>query len=406
MIFRHQSMVLLICVLLCGCASSKAYKAAVTANTIPAYEAFLAEYPKGSHTAEVTRNLAVLRETAAWNKAQRMNSAMEYDTFIDRYPTSVHVPQAIEQIKKLNEESAWYSAQTKNTISGYQAFLATHGHSGFTTMAQDAIRALEHEAVWKQVEQSGSTSVLEAFILANPNSPFIGKARSLLEEMKYIAPAWERATALNTIDGYEAFRRQYPNSTQASGAKVRIEQLQRGVWERAASMNTVQGYRAYLAAMPRGMYAKEAEERIEVMLWDHAVLSNTIKAYQAYLDGSSSAIHASEAEKKIIDLEVDAIFKGDHGQLPPMNRSSSGYAATTENNVKIFNNTGYTLTVRYSGAESERIVLAPKQRSTVVMPNGTFRITASVNASNVRNYAGTEKLTGADYESEYYIVTQ
>lgn len=37
--------------------------------------------------------------------------------------------------------------------------------------------------------------------------------------------------------------------------------------------------------------------------------------------------------------------------------------------------------------------------------NGSYRIAASVSASNVSRYAGTESLNGGSYEVEYYIST-
>ena len=106
-------------------------------------------------------------------------------------------------------------------------------------------------------------------------------------------------------------------------------------------------------------------------------------------------------------MEVDAIFSGDYGLLPPMNRTSGTYIQTTNNNVEIFNNTKYTLTVRYSGTlESKKIILLPGQRKSVSIRNGSYRVAASVSLSNVRNYAGNETLSGGDYSSEYYIVTE
>ncbi len=397
----------LLCALLCGgCATNRMYKEALAANSITSFEAFLTQHPKGKRAMDVTQRLAALREAADWNKAQRMNTRMNYDSFIARYPESTHVPEAFERIEKLKEDAAWYEARQKNTTAAYEQFLATQRYSNYTTMARDAIEALKHEAIWSQVEQSGSISVLEKFIAANPSSRFKGAAEALLAQMKFIAPAWERATAQNTIAAYEAFLLKYPASQQARSARERIDQMELEVWEQATNKNTVLAYQAYLEMMPDGAYVDEANGHIEAMLWDQAVRSNTIKAYQAYLDQAPWVRHRDEAEKKLIDLEVDAIFKGEHGQLPPMSRAGSGYSTATTSDVKIFNNTGYTLTIRYSGKESQRIILQPKQRTSVELPNGKYRITASVNAANVSNYAGSEALGGGEYESEYYIVTR
>jgi len=380
------------------------YKEAVTVNSISTYEAFLAKYPKGKRAMDVRKRLSALHEAVDWNKAQRMNTRMSYDSFIERYPQSVHVPAALERIEKLKEDAAWHDARTKNTVSAYEQFLATQRYSQYTPLARDAIESLRQEAVWRQVEQSGSISVLEKFIVENPGSRFRGAAEALLAQQKQIAPAWERACAQNTLEAYKAFLLKYPTAGQSQVARQRIARLEIDAWEQASNKNTVHAYRGYSHMMPDGAYADEARDQIESLLWNQAVRLNTIKAYQAYLDQAPWIRNRAEAEKRIIDLEVDAIFKGDYGRLPPMSRADGGYTSASTSEVKIFNNTSYTLTVRYSGKESQRIILQPKQRSTAKLPNGSYRITASVNAANVRNYAGAESLGGGEYESEYYIV--
>ncbi len=51
-----------------------------------------------------------------------------------------------------------------------------------------------------------------------------------------------------------------------------------------------------------------------------------------------------------------------------------------------------------------KIVIPVGQHGKARLTNGSYRIAASVDAPNVSNYAGFEKLSGGDYEAEYYIV--
>jgi len=87
-----------------------------------------------------------------------------------------------------------------------------------------------------------------------------------------------------------------------------------------------------------------------------------------------------------------------------MNRSGSSYNNSSYSTISVFNNTSYTLTLRYSGPESKRFDIKSKGRINVTLLNGNYKVTASVNASNVTNYAGTEYING-EYDSEFYIVT-
>ena len=106
-------------------------------------------------------------------------------------------------------------------------------------------------------------------------------------------------------------------------------------------------------------------------------------------------------DKKIIDLEVSRVFASEHGNLPRMNKVSKSKGLVSK--IRIYNNTDYTLTLLYSGAESNRLNVAPKSIGILKMKKGTYRVVASVRASNVQNYAGIEQLTGGNYEVEYYI---
>jgi hypothetical protein len=59
--------------------------------------------------------------------------------------------------------------------------------------------------------------------------------------------------------------------------------------------------------------------------------------------------HIKEANKRIIDLEVDATFKSEYGELPSMEKMSSGNSVYTT--IIIYNKTEYKLTLLYSGLD-------------------------------------------------------
>lgn len=102
----------------------------------------------------------------------------------------------------------------------------------------------------------------------------------------------------------------------------------------------------------------------------------------------------------IIKLEVDEIFAGKYQEIPSANRT--GEANYVSSDISIKNDTQYTLTVRYSGPENRRLIIAPNATEKAKLKSGNYRVTASVNSSRVTNYAGTESLNGG-YESSYYI---
>ncbi|MBP6870994.1 MAG: hypothetical protein KBC43_03215 [Bacteroidales bacterium] len=147
-------------------------------------------------------------------------------------------------------------------------------------------------------------------------------------------------------------------------------------------------------------------QEIERDDWYKASSRNTIASYTAYINSYPNGLYREDAEKKIIDKEVEDIFRGDHGVLPPASRTSYGSSYSSTSDVDIYNNTSYTLTVRYSGTESKKIVLSPGRSTNFTIKNGYYKVAASVDAANVQNYAGEETLSGGGYESTYYIETK
>lgn len=175
---------------------------------------------------------------------------------------------------------------------------------------------------------------------------------------------------------------------------------------------TVAGWRAYQRAVPSNFF-KDSENQIEdienrswnteAKAWNTAKRENTISAYQKYKRLYPTGSHYAQAERKLIDLEVANVYAGDHGSLPAMDKTSWGNGPSAY--ISVTNRTSYTLTLLYSGPDSKRLVISPGGTSSVTLKNGRYRVAASVNASNVGNYAGTEDLSGGSYSVEYYIST-
>ena len=150
---------------------------------------------------------------------------------------------------------------------------------------------------------------------------------------------------------------------------------------------------------------REKEQwKTEYSAWKTATAMNTLDAYQQYLKLYPNGRHHTQAQQKVIDLEVANVFaSGNYGRLPSMDRVSNINSAYSS--VYISNDTQYNLTLLYSGIESKRVIISPRQSTNIKLKSGTYRIVASVNASGVQNFAGQENLTGGSYSVSYYIQT-
>jgi hypothetical protein len=204
----------------------------------------------------------------------------------------------------------------------------------------------------------------------------------------------------DSTKNYTAYIEQYPKGHYCDSAKILVEKEKRKIEEQIEKQKR--------EIEERIRQEKEIEEAkkwdTEYKAWNEAVNRNTSVAYKKYLELYPYGDNVAQAKKKVIDKEVDNIFGSEHGTLPPMNKTSS-YGTGSHSTISVYNNTPYTLTLRYSGNESKIINIRSHNRLSITLLNGNYRIAASVNASNVRNFAGRENLTGDDYEVEYYIST-
>ncbi len=354
-----------------GCGVTKRYEEAKASNSIQTYEDYISKYPKSKYLQQAKDELAELYEERDWSSARKSNAISGYNRFISDYPYSKYTSEAEKRIKKIEEENAWSKSVNINSINSYENFISSYPASHYVLDAKNKIQKLKDNLAWEEAELESTVESYRKYISAFPNGLKKAIALDKIKEIEVIRPAWDRTLKSNTPDSYRSFIGQYRHSSYSVVAQQKLEGLESDYWKQAESKNSISQYQKYISNFPNGR-------------------------------------HIPEAEKEIIDIEVDNIFKGDHGKLPPMSKTASGYSYTTSNDIEIYNNTTYTLTVRYSGSgslESKKIVLAPKQKQTFTLQNGDYRVAASVNVANVTNYAGKEKLEGGSYSSEFFIET-
>lgn len=219
------------------------------------------------------------------------------------------------------------------------------------------------------------------------------------------------STSKTPLEQLSEFANDNQSNKYGKEASVELSSICDSLYNIAKKTATIAGWKAYQGAVPSGFF-KDSEAQIEEIenkswntearAWNTAKRENTISAYQKYKSLYPNGAHYAQAEKKLIDLEVSCVYAGEHGSLPSMNRT--GYGGSTSY-ITVTNSTSYTLTLLYSGPDSKRLVISAGGTSSVKLKNGSYRVAASVSASNVGNYAGNENLQGGNYTVDYYIRT-
>jgi outer membrane protein assembly factor BamD (BamD/ComL family) len=354
-----------------SCAATKKYEQAKIANSITAYENYLDKYEKSKYGPIARQELAILYEDRDWKDAKYNNSISGYKAFISKYPNSDKSILAKNKIAEIEEQQIWKKAKNINKVFGYENFLSIYPNSKYAFEAKNRIEKLRDEMAWSETVRIGTIDSYKKYTSNLPDGDHYSEAIEKIDELEVVLPEWNKVLEENTVAAYRLFIEKFYYPSYTSKAKKKIKELENKEWVIAKEQNNVEYYEKYLADFPNGKYTEEAE-------------------------------------KRIIDIEVEAIFKGDHGKLPPMNKGGSGSGSyQTISEIQVYNNTKYTLTLRYSGPESKKVIFHPKQKKTITLKKGAYRVAASVNISSVRNYAGTEEVKGGMiYESQYYIRTE
>lgn len=237
-----------------------------------------------------------------------------------------------------------------------------------------------------------------------------------LEEIKFGAPNlladgkkfFEAKDYSKARDKFQTLLEKHPDLPQSIEAKNYLATLdEEELWQEAINSDDISVSEKYISKYPKGKYVSKAKTRKEELkilnmqkAYDDAKNSNSSYAWKNFLEEYPIHKDANSIRDKIIRLEVDEIMANSNtGRMPSFNQNSYGYSSSSS--VEISNNTGCSLTVRYSGADVKMIEIPNGGTRRVNLSSGTYKVAASACGSN---YAGTENLQGS-YSSSFYIST-
>jgi len=165
----------------------------------------------------------------------------------------------------------------------------------------------------------------------------------------------------------------------------------------------------FLAALPPRERTGVSDEVIDRMradmgLWMRARRRNTADGYEEFAKARPESPFTAEARQRAVDLEVADILGHRPGRLPQPRRVGNGINRNFSV-VNITNSTEHTLTVRFSGVESFKVVFKPHEEGSVELLNGSYRVAATVDWPRINPFAGTNSFNGANYVSRFFIKT-
>lgn len=230
------------------------------------------------------------------------------------------------------------------------------------------------------------------------------KLKQELDEIKFGAPNlladgkkfYEAKDFTQSRQKFQMLLDKHPDMPQSIEAKKYLNSIdEEELWNNASSSEDITISESYISKYPTGKYISKANARrseLKILnmqkAYDLASSQNTSYSWKKFLEDYPNHDEASAIRKRIIKLEVDEI-SGDKetGQMPTFNQYGSSYSSSST--VRITNNTGCELTVRYSGPDVEMILIPVGSTRSVSLSSGSYKIAASACGAN---YAGSESL--------------
>jgi outer membrane protein assembly factor BamD (BamD/ComL family) len=228
---------ILLSILITGCATHKKdWEKTKNINTIEAYQSFLSNYPKSRFKIQAKTNLLKL----GWEKAKSIHTVDAFQEFLTQHPNSNEARQARAQIDRLS----WTTAENINTSESYSDYLLQIKNGIFDAEAKKRI----HEFAWTEAQKRDNKDDYKSFIKRHPESTY----RTIAEE----SISWAETLEKNTIQAFEEFIDNYPDSIRSTDAARRhMSNLKWKKIKRSGSRNL---YFEYLRKYPNSDYAPDA----------------------------------------------------------------------------------------------------------------------------------------------------
>jgi hypothetical protein len=283
-----------------------AFVAAKTTNTMEAYNAYIAEWPKGRSAENARQAVRLIEldvaEKADFAAAKAANTVAAYKNYLKRWESGGHfIKEANQAIYDL-EVADFTVAKATNTVAAYKDYLKRWESGGhFIKEANQAIYDLE-VADFTAAKATNTVAAYRDYLNRwSDGGHFIKEAKQAISDLQEAEDraAWSKATAGGVVADFEAYLKAFPSGTHASEARSLIRQRNRGLPIRTFSLP---GKVTSVAFSPDGHTALSSTDQ-DLTLWD-VTTGNRIQTFTGYT-GIVSSVAFSPNDRRVLSGSSD-----------------------------------------------------------------------------------------------------
>lgn len=179
---------------------------------------------------------------------------------------------------------------------------------------------------------------------------------------------FKEAESLNTILAYQAFIKEFPESTFVDSAKNNIMELN---YVEIVALNTLEGFEQFLNTYPTSKFTEEARKQHESLLWLNAKDKNTIGSYEQYLTTYSNGIFGNKIKVEFSEEWFSEIIPCNN-DLAPISQVDLDINQNTTYGLKSFSFKGPQRTRKISNGT---YVFMPDPEEGTIVVSGTAETT-------------------------------
>jgi hypothetical protein len=134
-----------------GCDRQEAaWQEAREADTITAYEAYVAEYADGDQVGEAERRIRALRAAELWEQTREAETVEPYRRFLEQFPDSGQAEEARTRLEQINRQNEWATLRTSSDVDALRAFAARYAGQPVGQEAEQRVEELERAQAREQ----------------------------------------------------------------------------------------------------------------------------------------------------------------------------------------------------------------------------------------------------------------
>lgn len=150
---------------------------------------------------------------------------------------------------------------------------------------------------WKKAQKANTIESYQEFLRNYPESEFFNAANLKLIELEF-----NKAKKVNTIDGYKYFLDEYGENSFTEEVKNNLIECE---FYKAKNKNTISAYKEFLRKYPDSEFSNSAKYSISKIDFQTSKRINTIESYQQYIEKYPNNKFTKEASNLLEELEFD-----------------------------------------------------------------------------------------------------